>query len=541
MTLFGPKTTAGLVIRHKAVELLVMRGKTVLSRLRAPIEGAEPPQLTRAIQAAMSSAPVKTRKLAVSISSQDVLFRFFTIPAVSKHELDTAVQFEARKYIPFKTELLVWDYRTVPSSVPGQLEVIFAAIQRELFHSMQGAFAAAGIQPSLVEPRSLSLARLMAQGTERENVAPTNDFVCLVDVEQDGALLTIVKHGLPYLSRDIGFLPGGGTSPAGLPSSTSASAPEPAPEPLSAAPADLRAQRLLSELSVSINFFVREYPNTAVPRVILCGEEALIQPWCGWLSEQLHCPVELGAALMERRVQGGLPLAFASAVGLLQVAGDPVAGSIDFLKRSLMKPVGTPKSSVAFQEAVKREFAGVLKKTPQLGLLATVAVGLLAMAWLAGGMVVSAERRRLEEFVASNPPVGWGLERVSSKDLLAVKEQAAAEAALLKRIMDQRVSIAAKMDALARSLPDGVWLTSLTVEGPVSASEKSQLRIVANGACFLGGPAQELDAIQKFEEQVKGNPRFIQGLRETKVDQINAQTHAVSQAPYRTFQLTCAS
>ena len=65
---------------------------------------------------------------------------------------------------------------------------------------------------------------------------------------------------------------------------------------------DPKAQRLLSELRVSLDFFTREHLAATVPRVILVGDEGLLGPWQPWLADQLQCAVEIGSDLLRARV-----------------------------------------------------------------------------------------------------------------------------------------------------------------------------------------------------------------------------------------------
>jgi type IV pilus assembly protein PilM len=533
--------SAGLVIRSKEVELLAMRGANVVSRVRVPIESADLTQAVRQAVAA-SALKLKTKKFAIAIPTDDVLIRFFTMPALPKTEWDTAVQFEARKYIPFKTELLIWDYHATQASASKQLEVVFAAIPRDAFHRIQESLAAAGVQPTIVEPRSLSLARLVEPVKGR----PSNEFVCLVDVEQDAAHLAIIKNRMPYLTRDISLLPSTNLTAPGQSGGEAVQAEGGArvadaglAEDLEAGVVDPRAKRLLSELSVSMDFFVREYPSTSIPRVLVCGDETLIGPWCRWLSDRLHCTVELGSALLNQRVQESLPLSFAAAVGLLQAAKDPKGLSLDFLKRSLVKATGVQRAP-GMSIATAGGLSALLKtlKTPYAAVCASVAVGLLVALWFVGTLQVEAARRQLEQLVRSKPDVG-GLSQMTEQELGPIKEKAEAQLALLKQILGQRVRTAEKLDALARSLPEGVWLTGLTLENHLDAAGKSQLRLTVNGACFLGEQGQELRAIQTFEEQIKRNPTFVRGFSTAQLDQINAQADPQQQHTYRTFQLNC--
>lgn len=515
-----PTPRVALVIRDQAVELLERTGggrrAAATTHVRVPIEAGG---LAAAIRGALDRAQVTTKRVAVSLPSQEVLLRFFSMPAIPKGEWDSAVQFEARKYIPFKTEELVWDAHVTPSKTSGKLDVIFAAIKREAFTAIQAALTSAQLEPTLLEPRSMSLARLAAS----EAVAPRGDFVCLVDLESESAHLTIARDGVPYLARDMSFSP--------APPQT-----EGAPEDVT----DPRAQRLLSELSVSIDFFTREYASAGMTKIWLFGEESLIAPWCRWLADQLRCPVALGTPLLAKAASGGLPLSFAAAVGALSATRNRRGASLDFLKRTTAKPA-TSAARLAAKAVPDAKGLAALLKTPQAAVMACVLAALLMGVWFFGGGRVEAKRRQLRQLTQSAPHVGWALDGMSKEALAPIAANVESQLTLLTQLMDQRVSVAAKMDALARSLPEGVWLTGLTYADRADGSAGQHLRALVRGACFLGNDGSELDAIQELENRMKRNARFFTGFSTSRLEEIAAQQDYQREYTYRTFQLNCSS
>lgn len=519
------KTATGVVIRSRDIELLALQGRKAVARVRVPMEGADTAFLPRALQQALAASGLKVRKLSVSIPSQDVLLRFFTIPMVPKPEWDAAVQFEARKYIPFKTDQLIWDYHIVPSAEANRLDVVFAAITQDLFRAVQEACMQAGVQPALIEPRGLSLARLL----EPVKGDASQAFTCIVDVEEDIGHLAIVKNRVPYLTRNINLIPRFGLVEPPL---------EPVAQPTlpDESSVDPRAQRLFSELSVSMDFFMREYPSTTIPRVVLCGEEGLIGSWCQWLADQLHCEVELGSGLVSRFIQDAVPLSFASAVGLLQAQVDPRGASLDFLKRSVVRPALPSRPRTIPQGFTPRALLEAAT-SPQGVMHAVAAVAVAAACWVSGTLMVKAEQAKLAQIVAAVPEAAWDLSQRAQSELDALKSKSTSQLSVLKPLLDQRVRVAAKLDALVRTLPDGVWITGLDYEDPLDGSGKSQPRLSLKGACFLGDAGKELSAIQQFEEQVKRSPMFFLGFGTAQLAQ--GQATAREQSTYRTFQLNC--
>lgn len=525
----GP--SAGLIIRPEAVELLVMRGRSVTSRVHVPIEGAGELALTQAISNAVAAARLTTKRLAVSILSPDIVIRFFTLPPLPKAEWDTAAQFEARKYVPFKMDSLVWDCavlqpaaagRSLSSSASteqsaGRLEVVFCAIPREIFSRFQSACSAAGVQAVTIEPLSVSLARLVAA----RPAATAQEFVCLVDIGRTRAHIVIARDGIPYLTREVN-----------LSDEAAAGAAEVSPA---------QAAHLLSELSVSMDFFMREYASARIANTVVLADEERLASWCRLLAEQLSCAVEPGGTLVTTHADAPLPLPFAPAVGLLQAATGQHGITVDFLKRERSAvPAVPPAAKLA---AVDVKMLAASMKQPRLVVAGLVAASVPLAAFTALGMhQVSVARQRLQQVRSAQARVGLGLDGMTAEAMAPLHDKAAKQLTLLKQIIDGRVRVAMKLDALARLLPDGIWMTNLTFDNPVDAtSGKSQPYLTVSGACFLGASGQEFTAIQGFEDQVKKDAALFKGFDVAQLGQITASTDQRQRYTYRTFQLNCRS
>lgn len=504
-----------LVIRSGEVQALQVRSNAVIHRARVPFGGATDHNLADIIRQVIASSGIRSKRFAVAIPTQEVLLRFFTIPNLPKAEWDVAIPFEARKFIPFKTESLIWDYRVNPTPDGSHLEVVFAAIQQEAYSRLLGAVHGAGVQPTLVEPRTLGLARLISRGNE----AAPGAFVCVADVEASAVHIAIVKGGTPYLSRDVEWSEAaGGESAAGL---------------------EARAQRLLSELSVSIDFFLREYPGTIVSRVCLFGEETVVAGWTGPLADALHCPVELGTSLLQAQRYGGVPLSFASALGLAQARGD--AGSLDFLKRSQTKAMSAATAGAAHAVTGGGHAIALNVQPLHIGLAGVTALVLLAMLWFTGSAQLNQMRRQLNTLKDSREDVGYAMRDLSEETLKPMQEQAKIQLGLLKHIVDERISVAVQLDTLAKSLPEGVWLTNVAYDGELDSMGRTVPKLTVRGACYLNQPDNEVAAIQELEQRIRAGQGPAGALNITRLGQIDAATvtGTSTSTEYRTFQLTC--
>lgn len=530
------KKSAGLVLRTNEVQLLAVHGARIVAQVRVPITGTGSDALTQAIREAVVSSRLTSAQFAVAIPTADVFVRFFTIPMLPKSELDAAVQFEARKYIPFKTDALVWDYHAIEfkSGRASHLEVVFMAVQRDIFQAMQAILTDAGVEPTRIEPRSLSLARLIEP--QKPRAGAPGEFACLVDVEPDQAHLVIARNGVPYLTRDIDF-----SKELQRPSETAA--PSGAP-PVAAEPAgDVKVQRVFSELRVSMDFFTREHPSAAIAHVWLLGEESLIQPWSQWLADKLWCPVGMGRELVDRTVEGRLPLAFASGVGLLQAGIRKQEVALDFLKRSLApRSAGVsaqPKASHALSiSQVKTQ----LLAPQSLAMFCTAGAVLLAL-WGAGWQQEVAEQRRLAELQQQRPALDVSLAGMGQERLEQVREALTQQLDVVKRIVEDRVGVVGKLDALPRVLSEGMWLTSFAFDERLHNTPTRSMTLKVVGSCYLPQAGGLLGAIQAFEAKVRRTAAFSNGFTDIRIQQIHEQASTINEQryAYRSFQLQCGS
>ena len=520
----------GVVLRHDAVEVVQLGGRLfggprVVRSARVALPNGPQQDLAKdsaavvnAIRTALSSAGIHAKRVAVALPPDDVLLRAFTIPAIPRAELDGAVQFEARKYLPFKLNELVWNYQVAPRS-DKHITAIFVAVERTTLLRVRDWLKHAGLVPTCIEPYSFGFARTVQMSRRGR----ASGVVAAVDVAEGTAHIVLMKDELVYLARDVHFNHAGpGSGGAGESSS-----------------GDPQAERLASELRLSMEFFARAFADMAVERVLLFGAPALVNRWAGPFTAQLGCPVEAGILPVGQGQSPGGATSLAAAIGVALGAMRRGGSPFDLLKRNTEAQSPSPLHRPEIQEVVGRAKAlAASLNRPVLGMCMAAAVALLILVWGVGSQQLASERHRLAQSVRSRPDVGFGLTGHSQEELGPARQQLQQQLALLRGVMDDRAPVASKMDALARALLDGVWLTGFTYQNELVATGQSQALLTLHGACFLGGENQELSAIRQFEEALKHHPAFFQGFSSSQMKEISAQMDPRQRYTYRTFQLT---
>ena len=523
-----PSRMVALVLRQQAVELLEAQqtfGRCQVKKaIQVPLPGPEDAQLIQAIRLALTNAEInpKTTRIGVVVPAQDVLLRSFRLPQLPKGEWASAVQFEVRKYIPFKTSDLVWDFYAAEDRSMKLLDVVFAGIRSDGFARLQRCLAEAEIRPAFVDAPGFCLARVLASSEQAGE-----GFTAIVDIEPDAAHLVIVKDQLPYLARDI-------------PLSTATLETGPGDPPASGT--DARAEKLLSELRLSLDFFSRER-QASVTRVLLFGNDVVIGPWGQWLSGQLSCPVQLGSLSLRGSRAQSLSLEFGCAVGAGLRELRPAKAKLDFLGRSQRAAVESGAKSLEHVGRVFLDPASLKSAIVPAALQAAVAImGVIGLTIL-GTHQVSEKRLELRRTVAALRDPGWGLQALQQSELETLGKEIDARLAFLRRTVSQRISVTEKLDGLAKILPEGVWFDNLTYEDrSYQPREGSQTTLTLQGNCFLPNQTDaELEAISQFAASMKADPKLFRGFGVAQLADIQTKMEERPHAflAYRTFRLTC--
>ena len=517
--------SVGLVLRPHLVEVVEVkragRGVAITKHARVPVESGEEEQIIAACTAAIRALHAETARIGVTIPAQDVLLRSFSLPHLPKAEWTNAVQFEARKYIPFKIDELMWGYYAIEDRATKQIAVTFAGVLTETFTRMQQRLKGAGVQPAFIEAPWVSLARLtvLQPKNARER--------CVGIVEIEGALahIVIVKDGVPCLARDVSL-----ASMEGFDAGSASAAIDP------------RAEKLFSDLRLSVDFFSREHPDVSLSRLLLFGNDPSLPAWSAWLATQVSFPVGVGLLSTEpgQETMEAVDAGFALAVGVALRDLHPTSMKLDFLERKVATAVAA-SSPLETLLGVRLDptLVRALTKTVLIQLAAAL-VGLGAL-MVVGQQQLDAARQKVAQAQQAFPDPGWGLKQKSQEDLEALQTKSTQSLAMVRKTMQQRVLVSEKLSRLAQMLPEGIWLEGVTYQDHLERLGVKQTWLTIRGACVLPQEGNELDVINEFVQQIKQDPVFSQGLATVQLANIVEAGDAAKSRAYRTFEITCRS
>ena len=121
--------------------------------------------------------PIESKSVHMVIPGQDFIIRTFHMPVLPQNELHDAVRFEAKKYIPFKVEDLVADFRTFYDKPNRKNLVLFVGIKKDILAKYTGILAENNLKAESVEYAGFSairccICRALARGGGKELCVP---------------------------------------------------------------------------------------------------------------------------------------------------------------------------------------------------------------------------------------------------------------------------------------------------------------------------------------------------------------------------------
>ncbi len=154
------------------------------------------------LKALAAEAGVSGRNVAMSIPLRSSLLTILELPELSRNNLDRVVPIEARKYVPVPVSEVELDWWMLPagqttahSSEKRQIEVLVAAIHRDVINQYQDIIRQVGWSPVFFEIETFSAIRAVFGGEL--------DATVILDIGAGTTKLSIVDYGVVRLSHTI--------------------------------------------------------------------------------------------------------------------------------------------------------------------------------------------------------------------------------------------------------------------------------------------------------------------------------------------------
>ena len=270
-------------------------------------------ELITAIRQAREQANLAPGQVVVSLPARHTIIRQLKLPAMSRHDLDRAIRWEAGKTLPVALDGLILRYvilGEVQHNGVKTVNILLAAAHKEIIRSYRELFLDAGLVIKAIDIHALALWRVLVLNHQGRGY----NGLCrvILDIGATTTQILVVQgdevKNVWSLSVGMGFV-------------------QPATEPKNVESA-ARLEEVAGEVKRTLIYFGNQQSGNLVERVMVTGGGARSEGICRLLEESLGLPVELGLPEVDLINKAGLPAihdpAFSVALGLAlwEVVGD---------------------------------------------------------------------------------------------------------------------------------------------------------------------------------------------------------------------------
>ncbi len=271
-----------------------------------------PADITRTAQAIrqlVKDAHVTAKAVVAGVSSSKVFASIITTPKLPPHDLAKSIQLQADQYIPMAVKDVKLDWYVIgPGKTDTEQEVLLVAAPNTVTEKYISIFSQAGLELLALEPNAIALARAVIQ--------PNDLAVMTLDVGSLSTDITIVQANMPKLLRSINI---GGTTfvkAVGQNLGLDETQAEQFTHKFGLTQTKLEGQvlkaikpsldQLIGEVEKSVKFFLGQYPDIKLEKLVLTGGTTALPELPTYLSTASGLAVEIGNSWTKVAYPAGL-------------------------------------------------------------------------------------------------------------------------------------------------------------------------------------------------------------------------------------------
>lgn len=148
-----------------------------------------------------AASGITEKKVCISMKGHGVILRFISFPKMAKEEFESAIQYEAEKYIPFSMAEVILDFHIVNQSNPTSksMDVILVAARKQEVLKLVSTAQTAELIPTAVDVDAIAFANAFIE-TIHDSKEKT---LALIDFGSRNTNISILEKGVLRFSRDI--------------------------------------------------------------------------------------------------------------------------------------------------------------------------------------------------------------------------------------------------------------------------------------------------------------------------------------------------
>ncbi|MEK7652198.1 MAG: type IV pilus assembly protein PilM [Patescibacteria group bacterium] len=138
---------------------------------------------------------VSTNKIVASLPNSAVFTSVIDLPPLKDNELKSAIEFEAKKYVPLPITEMTLSWSIIEKMPDGKTRILLTAVPNSILRSYLKIFQQAKLEPVALEIEALALIRAL--------IGDDKGSILIIDVGAKSTHLNIVENGNLLLTRNI--------------------------------------------------------------------------------------------------------------------------------------------------------------------------------------------------------------------------------------------------------------------------------------------------------------------------------------------------
>ncbi len=432
--------------------------------------------ITSLLKDELKKNKIEAKETTLCLSGKDLIIRTIEMPIMSREELESAINFEVKKYIPFKVEDLISDSQIIFDKQSRTNLVLFMGIKKETLDKYISILSELNIKINAVEYSAYSILRcLKLANVSDRGIAG----ILAVDIKgKDEVNFTVLENGFPLFSRDIAL-----TSEAG------------GFGEFEEKTLDEVLEKLKTEIRVSLDYYRRKFTAKDAKKIFL-------------FSDQEHRQ-NLEAIIKEM----GLGVQF---IDVTKGIDRPVSYSLSFIKgycASLSKTIRTSirvnllaakeKAKAPKEKIFQKEAESLFKDLKVDFRFVALGIFICLATFIFGIYRTLPVRKGLESIINARTPIISANTLASYEELTGIEASFKTKLDAIDNLIKNQLYVTEPLGAIASSIPKGAWLTDFYFSNQQEIST-----FTLNGIVYLGGSDKEFEAVNKFIRNLKENPGF---------------------------------
>jgi len=170
-----------------------------------------PDEVKFAIKEVYRAGGFKTKRVVTSVSGRSVIVRYVTMLQMGKEDLQSAIRYEADKYIPFEVEEVQLDCQILEENVgkgegdQPEMKVLLVAVKRQMIEDNVALLKDCGLQPAVIDVDAFALGNafeLRSVITHREKEYE-DKVIALIDIGGNKTNINIMKGKTSCFTREV--------------------------------------------------------------------------------------------------------------------------------------------------------------------------------------------------------------------------------------------------------------------------------------------------------------------------------------------------